>query len=179
MSSSWRYASFNETAKLISSLWAGHTHYSSANAPGAKWLGDTLGFNFHSLAGPGGSSYDYDISVFYYGVNGECSNDHTRSCIENFQWAEVVTKQIINNVVVYDPSEGPAGAFGGPTGFHSGDLQAYADEPKSTGPGRPEIASLLVRGGSTISPVPVPAAIWLFGTGIIGLIGFSKRRKAA
>ena len=30
-----------------------------------------------------------------------------------------------------------------------------------------------------ISPVPVPAAIWLFGTGILGLIGFSKRRRAA
>jgi hypothetical protein len=30
-----------------------------------------------------------------------------------------------------------------------------------------------------VSPVPVPAAIWLFGTGILGLIGFSKRRKSA
>ena len=29
------------------------------------------------------------------------------------------------------------------------------------------------------SAVPVPAAIWLFGTALIGLIGFSKRRKAA
>lgn len=29
------------------------------------------------------------------------------------------------------------------------------------------------------SAVPEPAAIWLFGTGILGLIGFSKRRKAA
>ena len=29
------------------------------------------------------------------------------------------------------------------------------------------------------NPVPVPAAIWLFGTGLIGLVGFSKRRKAA
>ena len=27
------------------------------------------------------------------------------------------------------------------------------------------------------SAVPVPAAIWLFGTGILGLIGFSKRRN--
>ena len=26
--------------------------------------------------------------------------------------------------------------------------------------------------------VPVPAAVWLFGTGILGLIGFGKRRKA-
>ena len=30
-----------------------------------------------------------------------------------------------------------------------------------------------------ISPVPVPAAVWLFGTALIGLLGFSKRRKAA
>ena len=30
-----------------------------------------------------------------------------------------------------------------------------------------------------ISPVPVPAAVWLFGTAMIGLVGFGKRRKAA
>ena len=30
-----------------------------------------------------------------------------------------------------------------------------------------------------VSAVPVPAAVWLFGTGILGLIGFSKRRKTA
>ena len=29
---------------------------------------------------------------------------------------------------------------------------------------------------ATVQVVPVPAAIWLFGTGLIGLIGFSKRR---
>jgi len=29
------------------------------------------------------------------------------------------------------------------------------------------------------SAIPIPAAIWLFGTGLLGLIGFSKRRKAA
>ena len=30
-----------------------------------------------------------------------------------------------------------------------------------------------------VNPVPVPAAIWLFGTALIGLVGFSKRRKVA
>jgi hypothetical protein len=30
-----------------------------------------------------------------------------------------------------------------------------------------------------VSPVPAPAAVWLFGTGLIGLVGFGKRRKAA
>jgi hypothetical protein len=33
--------------------------------------------------------------------------------------------------------------------------------------------------GSTVSAVPVPAAVWLFGSALIGLVGFGKRRKAA
>ena len=30
----------------------------------------------------------------------------------------------------------------------------------------------------TVSAVPIPAAAWLFSTALIGLVGFSKRRKA-
>lgn len=30
-----------------------------------------------------------------------------------------------------------------------------------------------------LSPVPIPAAVWLFGTALIGLVGFSKRGKVA
>ena len=29
-----------------------------------------------------------------------------------------------------------------------------------------------------VNPVPIPGAVWLFGTGLIGLIGFAKRKKA-
>ena len=29
------------------------------------------------------------------------------------------------------------------------------------------------------SAVPVPAAVWLFGTALIGFIGYGKRRKVA
>ena len=29
------------------------------------------------------------------------------------------------------------------------------------------------------SPVPVPAAVWLFGTALIGLVGFSRRKRSA
>ena len=32
-------------------------------------------------------------------------------------------------------------------------------------------------GTMAVSPVPVPAALWLFGTALIGLVGFGKRRK--
>ena len=36
-----------------------------------------------------------------------------------------------------------------------------------------------IRGQVMVSVVPIPAAIWLFGTALIGLVGFGKRRKAA
>jgi len=36
-----------------------------------------------------------------------------------------------------------------------------------------------IRGQVEVNVVPVPAAVWLFGTALIGLVGFSKRRKAA
>jgi len=39
--------------------------------------------------------------------------------------------------------------------------------------------SIIVGTGATVPPVPVPAAIWLFGTAMIGLVGFGKRRKTA
>ena len=31
----------------------------------------------------------------------------------------------------------------------------------------------------TVSAIPVPAAVWLFGSGIIGLVGVARRRKSA
>ena len=30
-----------------------------------------------------------------------------------------------------------------------------------------------------LSPIPVPAAIWLFGSGLLGLVGFSRRKAKA
>ncbi len=37
--------------------------------------------------------------------------------------------------------------------------------------------TLTITGNNT--PVPLPAAVWLFGSGLMGLVGVSRRRKAA
>jgi hypothetical protein len=38
---------------------------------------------------------------------------------------------------------------------------------------------LLTIAGNGTAPVPLPAAVWLFGSGLMGLVGVSRRRKAA
>ena len=39
-------------------------------------------------------------------------------------------------------------------------------------------AALLLNYDFITTPVPVPAAAWLFGSGLLGLIGFARRKKA-
>jgi hypothetical protein len=32
---------------------------------------------------------------------------------------------------------------------------------------------------ASFTPIPVPAAVWLFGSGLLGLVGISRRKKSA
>ena len=43
--------------------------------------------------------------------------------------------------------------------------------------GEPFPASAAYGDFSPVSAVPVPAAVWLFGTALVGLVGFSKRKS--
>ncbi|MCG6900905.1 MAG: VPLPA-CTERM sorting domain-containing protein [Gammaproteobacteria bacterium] len=53
---------------------------------------------------------------------------------------------------------------------------AYNDNYRNTGPGMDsDFDDMLVRAEFTV--VPVPAAVWLFGSGLIGLIGLARHRK--
>jgi hypothetical protein len=47
-----------------------------------------------------------------------------------------------------------------------------------------QIAAAIVGGGAyqgvlVLTPVPVPAAVWLFGSGLAGLAGLARRRMKA
>lgn len=48
----------------------------------------------------------------------------------------------------------------------------------STGAGTLVGTNDLEQWGLTISSVPIPAAVWLFGSGLLGLIGVARRKKA-
>jgi hypothetical protein len=39
--------------------------------------------------------------------------------------------------------------------------------------------NLMITGNTVTPPVPLPAAVWLFGSGLLGLFGVSRRRAAA
>jgi hypothetical protein len=41
------------------------------------------------------------------------------------------------------------------------------------------LLSVTIDGLAVPSPVPIPAAAWLFGTALIGFVGFSRRRKVS
>lgn len=45
--------------------------------------------------------------------------------------------------------------------------------------GSPAVLQGLFLAGPTASAVPVPTAAWLFGSGLLGLIGIARRKKAA
>ena len=40
-------------------------------------------------------------------------------------------------------------------------------------------AAFELTGAGLVSAVPVPAAVWLFGSGLVGLAGVARRRKTA
>ena len=44
-------------------------------------------------------------------------------------------------------------------------------------PGNGSISYLALYGNESPNPVPLPAGVWLFGTALIGLVGFGKRKK--
>jgi hypothetical protein len=71
-----------------------------------------------------------------------------------------------------------------------GDIQAVAALKFVQGPCDPEILDSCVEdsafaipgtsdGEEPPSSVPVPAAVWLFGSGLLGLVGVARRKKAA
>ena len=69
--------------------------------------------------------------------------------------------------------QGPA-----PLATTSGSLGLDATTPFSGIRGYFDIGSGNSMHVTSVSTVPVPAAVWLFGSGLLGLVGIARRKKA-
>lgn len=62
------------------------------------------------------------------------------------------------------------------TGISSISMNEFIDNP--WGSGGNLISPNFVASSITVEAVPVPAAVWLFSSGLLGLIGIARRKKA-
>ena len=60
---------------------------------------------------------------------------------------------------------------------HIWGLASTGGQGMPNGPFVGYMANFNVYNGANVAPVPIPAAAWLFGSGLIGLVGVSRRRR--
>lgn len=91
----------------------------------------------------------------FYGAEGECGIYTCRAFMDTYYFNDTPTYRVINASTGWDAD--------------AGNPWLLAETASSSTHG-----SFLVR----VQVVPVPAAVWLFGSGLIGLIGMAKLKKA-
>jgi len=145
----WRIATRNEMAVLLQSLWGGTApSWHTTNFSGADWLNDNFGaLNIGEI---------YSLSYVNYGEATSCSADTTYSCFAH--WLTNDTQ----------------GYFSSDWGLQLNGTALYDQNTRSSLTGHQDLATALVR---EVAPVPIPAAVWLFGSGVIGLVGFARPKK--
>ncbi len=60
---------------------------------------------------------------------------------------------------------------------HIWGLASTGGQGMPNGPFAGYMANFNTYNGTNVAPVPIPAAAWLFGSGLIGLVGVSRRRR--
>lgn len=164
----WRYATRTETENLYDSLWGGSTEgLSTDNYAGARTFFDTFGISDYYAAdnNSGYSSTGYAQWQPYFGAPSECGGSEIFSCNGNV----VIQDSTFNGTQNRGSFED---LYGLSTGIDNVNDQNYAGKT-STGL---NVASHLVQ---DVSTVPVPAAVWLFCSGLLGLLRVATGKKQA
>lgn len=171
---------------LLASIWTGQAQATSItwtfnnatlkNTQTFNFLGTTI-TNTYDYAVTGSFSYDADtkkssnanISFTYSDPFGAKNQPFTSSAV-------VISYDTLHNQTELYFTEGPAFRFDGLLSNAGGtksfiNYNPYANYSiVSTG--------TLTASSSNVSAVPVPAAAWLFGSGLAGLAGLRRRKQA-
>jgi PEP-CTERM motif len=147
----WRYATRQETAGLLGSLWGG-TEYggSNSNGDGANWFFQNLGYG-NLFAGT------TELRSFFYGAEGECSQDTSVSC-RGFYGAAYSNVGLPTTGWFYQE-------FGLDASYLSpGTVERTLNDDR--------YGSLLVRG---VSNVPEPSTLLLSALGLLVALKFRRQ----
>ena len=146
----WAYASVDQTTRLMASLVGDGSQIDKA--VGGQWFIETFG-QTDDWGGAG--------NAFLYGKSDECGVNV--SCVSGVE---------LSPDYYYPPYEASFASicyiFGDSCGGPLGGEGPWPDNEII-----PYAGHLLVRA------VPIPPAIWLFGSGLLGLVGIARRKKAA
>ncbi len=130
-----------------------------------------------------------DLSIFFLGDDGDHSIDLTlfkaggaASTTRNYS----ITPSLANYTGFFVDNDGDELPSDGDISIYFMDIDLADFNFLGTDPlakfrmdisGYSAVPSLIGAYPSSMSPVPVPAAVWLFGSGLIGLVGVARRKK--
>lgn len=158
---------FNSAGYSIDILFDGNTIFSSSglvttlfgSAPTSTFGGTSLG-GVTTIGGAGQPDIKYAWNTYngsaFFSVPGNSSGDLTYAM--RTETVGMLTQFSVNEFC------GPQGTAGG------GTCAARAEIANPLG-------TSVITGITPVSTVPVPAALWLFGSGLLGMIGVAKRRN--
>jgi hypothetical protein len=187
------FTAFNANASTIYTYTG--NNFTDVTAPYTTSMNVTLQFETASPLSGTGSMVSVSSEILSYtisdGINTLTETDSTIDLLMNIdtttgqptEWAIHVTDEfgksvgdIVNRMstIYYDFSGGPDRALEAECVF----MPIEGGECMGLIGGANAIVFNLPGSSGTWSVVPIPAAFWLFGSGLIGLIGVTKRKKS-
>jgi len=166
----WRYAANDEVVSMLSSWMPNIPGMCTAVAPDRCWLAADVDAEF-------GTYYNLAFEFFNsFGLtNTYISTDEPwreffqasgvyKDADNNLSLSTVAVATGINDDPYYDP--------------YQSSVQWYVGYPPNSVWSDSSVEHVGIYLVRDVSAVPIPAALWLFGSGLIGLIGLARRKKA-
>ncbi|HUT40260.1 MAG TPA: VPLPA-CTERM sorting domain-containing protein [Gammaproteobacteria bacterium] len=121
----------------------------------------------------------FEVQLYHFDLAGWANTDYTINGVSVFSNTAMLFSE--NNVLVEGDSSGPGHtAFDFATPLSAQQLVIEIDFSNILTGSQDNIGIDNIRfGQNPPALIPIPATAWLFGSGLLGLIGISRRKKAA